>query len=117
MAASLGHPARMAGNGFCRRSRPPASAAKRSRGIAGNGAFWDHYPCVAAVERAVHSTLTLPAVSQASTQLLAEQLAQPHSSVQFACVLPAPRAFRKPTSHACALSRHSMQVTHEPTCS
>lgn len=66
MAASLGHPARMAGNGFCRRSRPPASAAKRSRGIAGNGAFWDHYPCVAAVERAVHSTLTLPAVSQAS---------------------------------------------------
>ena len=35
MAASLGHPARMAGNGFCRRSRPPASAAKRSRGIAG----------------------------------------------------------------------------------
>jgi len=88
MAASLGHPARMAGNGFCRRSRPPASAAKRSRGIAGNGAFWDHYPCVAAVERAVHSTLTLPAVSQASTQLLAEQLAQPHSSVQFACVLP-----------------------------
>lgn len=39
MAASLGHPARMAGNVFCRRSRPPASAAKRSRGIAGTGAL------------------------------------------------------------------------------